>query len=457
MGISGNLKTMVLADLLQWLSQGQKTGTLVFEQDDLEKKIFFDQGSIVSSASTSPSEYLGRFLIGHGLITRENVDQALEQQQETHQLFGQILVGMGLLDEEQLNKHLQLKTEETIYEIFSWDEGEFRFLDQELPEDDSVRSMQLDAQWIILEGSRRVDEWSRIREVIPSSMAVPVIIKDLGELEAEEIDRRILGLIDDDRTVEEIAEGAALSAFRVSQTLSDVASQGYLKMVRPRMIEVRVEVPVAEQTPGSQRPTATQPLVQLVAPPPTISYPQQVYLQPPAQQPPAVVQGPPAAGDESVNVGGGRTLQFAAADGTSLASSAPPSAPPQLSAADELLQRAETLTGNGHLDEAIAALRQAATAAGANPTTEQRAKMIEERVHQELQKAGIGLKSVPKLTCDLGDLANLPISPEEGFMLTRVDGRYDIKSILQQCPMPKLDAQLLFWKLHKAGHVALKD
>ena len=29
MGISGNLKTMVLAELLQWLSQGQKTGTLV--------------------------------------------------------------------------------------------------------------------------------------------------------------------------------------------------------------------------------------------------------------------------------------------------------------------------------------------------------------------------------------------------------------------------------------------
>ncbi|MCP4657088.1 MAG: DUF4388 domain-containing protein, partial [bacterium] len=69
MGISGNLKTMVLAELLQWLSQGQKTGTLVIDNGKIEKKIFFAEGVIISSASTDPKEYLGHFLASHGHIS----------------------------------------------------------------------------------------------------------------------------------------------------------------------------------------------------------------------------------------------------------------------------------------------------------------------------------------------------------------------------------------------------
>lgn len=464
MGITGNLKTMVLSDLLQWLSQGQKTGTLVFEQGDQEKKIYFNKGAIVSSSSTNPSEYLGRFLVGHGLISQEDADRALELQREKKHLLGKILVDMGLVAEEDLNEHLRLKTEETIYEIFSWEEGEFRFLDLELPENESVQSMQLDAQWIILEGSRRVDEWARIREVIPSSMAVPVIVVDLDPIDVDEVDRRILDLVDDDRTVEEIAEAAALSAFRVSQILAEVAQQGYLKMVRPRIIEVevKVEVPAAESNSSGQQQPAPQPVVQLVAPQPTMPYPQPVYQQPPHHAPLPQQPPPQQQGDGSVDIGG-RTLQFATSNApapnpaTSLPNPAPPaaSAPAQNSAAEVLLQQVESLSGTGQLVEAVDALRQVAAAEGANPTTEQRAKMLEERIRQSLQRDGAGLQAVPKLKCDLGELANLRISPEEGFMLTRVDGRYDIKSILQQCPMPKLDAQLLFWKLRKSGHVEL--
>jgi hypothetical protein len=41
MGLSGNLQTMLPGDLLQWLSLGQKTGTLVITNKRVEKKIFF--------------------------------------------------------------------------------------------------------------------------------------------------------------------------------------------------------------------------------------------------------------------------------------------------------------------------------------------------------------------------------------------------------------------------------
>jgi hypothetical protein len=57
----------------------------------------------------------------------------------------------------------------------------------------------------------------------------------------------------------------------------------------------------------------------------------------------------------------------------------------------------------------------------------------------------------------MDELTRLEISPQEGFVLTRVDGSYDVQSILKMSSMPKLDALLLFWRLKKLGHVAIRN
>ena len=41
-------------------------------------------------------------------------------------------------------------------------------------------------------------------------------------------------------------------------------------------------------------------------------------------------------------------------------------------------------------------------------------------------------------------------------MLTRINGSYDIQSILKISPMPPLEAQIVFWKLLRAGHITLR-
>ena len=40
-------------------------------------------------------------------------------------------------------------------------------------------------------------------------------------------------------------------------------------------------------------------------------------------------------------------------------------------------------------------------------------------------------------------------------MLTRINGTYDIQSILKITPMPQLDALMLFWKLAVGGYIRL--
>src|SRR3954462_2909650 len=80
MGIVGNLRTMQLQEFLQWLSQIEMSATLETVHGKVEKKIFFKDGLILSSGSDRPEEYLGYFLMSHGLINEGQLNQAVELQ-----------------------------------------------------------------------------------------------------------------------------------------------------------------------------------------------------------------------------------------------------------------------------------------------------------------------------------------------------------------------------------------
>ena len=448
---------MVLAELLQWLSMGQKTGTLVIDNQKITKKIFFEEGMIISSASTDPKEYLGRFLASHGFIPEDTVNEAVARQKAEKQLIGKILVNMGAISEEDLHQMLRLKAEESIYDVFTWSEGDFEFLDDQLPAETMVR-MQLDVQGLVLEGTRRVDEWSRIREVIPSNLCVPVTMVDFDSVEGvDEIDRQILAWIDDDRTVEEISTEAQISLFQVAEAVAEQVGSGHVKVVRPRTIEIKVEVPVDSQDSSAATATDSQAMSPPMMPQPQMMPPQMHYPQPgmpmqgyPQQAPPMpAYASPPPPG---VNLGSGRTLHFAGgAEGSG--SMPPQTPPPPQSEAEGMIQKADQALDRGDLEEALSGFRGAKEAEGGG-ALESVVSAGESKVQQALERAGVTLTSVPKLQCGLDELTKLDISPQEGFMLTRVDGSFDIKSILKMSPMPKIDAQMLFWRLKRSGHIS---
>jgi len=231
MGIVGNLKTMQLEELLQWLSLSKKTGTLEINHNQLVKKIYFRDGLIVSSASNRPEEYLGHFLVSHGLISDETLTEAVKQQKQTHVLLGKILVNQGALTEDSLHQMLRLKTEESIYDVFYWEEGDFQFLDDVLPESAMVM-MSLDVTGILMEGVQRVDEFRRIRKLIPNQQATPVVIAELNYEELDAGERQILDLVDDERTVEEIRIATHSSEFHVCRILYRQWQEGRLKVVK---------------------------------------------------------------------------------------------------------------------------------------------------------------------------------------------------------------------------------
>ena len=90
---------------------------------------------------------------------------------------------------------------------------------------------------LVLEGTQRMDDWNRMNDRIPSNQAVPVAVGELNpEHKEDRMGRRILDLVDDDRSIEEIALHAHTSEYQVCRTLFYQLEKGTLKMVRPRSL-----------------------------------------------------------------------------------------------------------------------------------------------------------------------------------------------------------------------------
>src|SRR4026209_658985 len=68
MGIAGNLATMSVVDLLQFLETGQKSGVLRVSRESVTKEIFLEKVFIIGSISTDPKEYFSQFLLHYGKI-----------------------------------------------------------------------------------------------------------------------------------------------------------------------------------------------------------------------------------------------------------------------------------------------------------------------------------------------------------------------------------------------------
>src|SRR6266513_2679184 len=116
MGIQGNLSTMNVSDLLQFLAAGRKSGMLKFERAKIVKQIYFENGLIVGSHSNDPKEYLGQLLIHYGKIDESQLKAALETQRNSGGRLGEILVFTKVLSQEEVLEVLRIRTLDIIYD-----------------------------------------------------------------------------------------------------------------------------------------------------------------------------------------------------------------------------------------------------------------------------------------------------------------------------------------------------
>jgi len=368
MGLKGNLRTMDLPEILQWISVGRKTGTLHLERASIEKRIVFRDGEIYTSWSNDPRESLAHYLVRHRRLTEEQLFSAMLQHEEQDVPLGEVLIADSLLGEADLRQLLEHKAQDSIYDVFLWPEGRFEFVDGEIQEDVQV-FVNLDVTSVVMEGARRIDEWKRIRQVIPSAQA----------------------------TFRKLAAGAGASA---APPLADALR---LAAAGKSVAQISLELRLSEFE-------ASAALFDLVR--------------------------------------GGALAAEAADDEDRTAD--------PVGAINELLGVAYTRMGERRYDQAVEAYEAVLALDPLNHHAKKGRRAAGE-AHAKVRAArAVPLDKVPVLSIDLSELTRLDFDPQEGFVLSRVNGQWDVRSILKLCPIPEEEALQIFARLLERSVIELR-
>lgn len=240
MAIKGSLKEASLADVCQLLALGQKTGCLSVTDRSRFGRIYFDRGRITHAAIVNRRDRLGDLLVRDGILTPMQVREVLEQQdRDPERRFGEILLERGWITDEQFERYLRIQTEEAVYTLFTWSQGSFFFeVDQPPPEQEL--KLSLNPESLLLEGARRVDEWSLIEKKIPSFDLLFEVERERleqADVELTEEQEQILPLLDGTHTVQELVDKTGLGEFEVGKALYGLIQAGFAHRIGQRMAE----------------------------------------------------------------------------------------------------------------------------------------------------------------------------------------------------------------------------
>ncbi|HET7422510.1 MAG TPA: DUF4388 domain-containing protein, partial [Gemmatimonadales bacterium] len=168
MAIKGSLKEASLPDVIQLLFLGRRTGCLALADRHNFGTIYFDEGHIVFAAIVNRRDRLGDIMVASGRITPEQLTAAIEQQRDDREhKLGEILVEQGAIARPELEQWVRHQIEEAVYYLFTWSSGTFNFEAGVRPEREDLL-VRINPEFLLLEGARRVDEWSLIEKKIPS-------------------------------------------------------------------------------------------------------------------------------------------------------------------------------------------------------------------------------------------------------------------------------------------------
>ena len=99
----GTFATMPFADLLQWISDARRSGTLQVALEFEERYLRFVDGSIGAYGSDDPmARDLGRLCLMRGLCDETTLLAAVDQQARSHMPLGDVLVSAGAVSHDAL-------------------------------------------------------------------------------------------------------------------------------------------------------------------------------------------------------------------------------------------------------------------------------------------------------------------------------------------------------------------
>jgi tetratricopeptide (TPR) repeat protein len=239
MAIEGPLRELGIHDVFQLLDLSRKTGVLrvMSELRDDEGVVYFNNGRVVQATARRSSVPIDAVLLQSGRVTQADVARAraLQSNGRAGIELPELLLEIGAVSAKELERQVRAQIQSVVFELMSWSEGFFSFEERPRSEVPDTR-IAVSTESLLMEGARRIDEWSQIADTIPNITVMPELAPVSDDREGATLDLlphewQVLTMIDGARDLREMALVLGRDEFEVAKIAYGLAKTGVITVV----------------------------------------------------------------------------------------------------------------------------------------------------------------------------------------------------------------------------------
>ncbi len=122
----------------------------------------------------------------------------------------------------------------------------------------------------------------------------------------------------------------------------------------------------------------------------------------------------------------------------------------------ELLKLARSEIKENNAENALAIIHSALEQEAKNAEAQRLREEAEKKYVAQIYAAGLSPRAMPRILVTSEQLEHERLGPQEGFVLSRINGESDIESILSVCPFREADSLRMIKKLLDGGIIGIK-
>ncbi len=237
MALKGNLRDFSVTQLLNLINLARKTGTLTLEGPKEAAWVSFRSGKLINAQFGHENGTLTGVLMHAGLITPRQAQTIKRNASETNDKeLGLLLINAGYLSQEDILKSIHNNVMQIVYQLFTWEDGSFRFDDGVLPPEDRI-TVHLNLESIIIEGARRMRENEILKGEIPSlDMALDFANRpgtDIHDINLNAEEWRVVSYVNPKNSIGQIARAINMSDYDIRRNVYSLIQASLVEIVRP--------------------------------------------------------------------------------------------------------------------------------------------------------------------------------------------------------------------------------
>lgn len=238
MALKGNLQDFSLTQLLNLINLARKTGALNLSRNEgASAKLFFREGKLIDAGLEGQPAELTALLYRIGKLNNEQQQAILSHAtMRTDKELALLVMNSGFGNQSDIIQAVRSHLLDTVYALFTWNEGSFFFAPGVLPADDRI-TVPIHLEGLIMEGTRRVQEWEMLQDELPDlDMAMKFTERpntNLREVNLSVDEWRVIAFINPRNSIKQIAEVNKMNEFQIRKIVYRMMSAGLVELTQP--------------------------------------------------------------------------------------------------------------------------------------------------------------------------------------------------------------------------------